>query len=45
MKNNNMTENDINKLEDDLTQDKELNSQLETNILPIEDIPEDQILD
>lgn len=40
-----MTENDINKLEDDLTQDKELNSQLETNILPIEDIPEDQILD
>ncbi len=45
MTENNMTEQDVNDLEDDLTKDEDLNSKLETDILPIEDIPEDQILD
>jgi len=42
---NKLTEKEVNDLEDDLTQNEELNSQLETEILNIEDIPEDQILD
>jgi hypothetical protein len=42
---NNLTEQEIHNIEYDLTQNKELNNQLETEILNIEDIPEDQILD
>jgi len=41
----NLNKEEINNAEDDLTQNKELNNQLETDILNIEDIPEDQILD